>query len=569
MKSTLPILDWLRNYNRGDLKHDIPAGLTVGIMLIPQGMAYALIAGLPAEYGLYAAIAPQLVYALLGTSWQLAVGPVALDSLIVASGLSMMEFTEPSSYIFMAIALAFLVGAIQFVMGLLRLGFVVNFLSRPVISGFTSGAAIIIGMNQVKHILGIEIPRTNELSDLLIQLVKHAHEVNWFAFLVGGAGILIYLMLKRYFKYVPAALVLVVLGILLVWSLNLKTINIVGEIPAGLPDFRWINFNNMPFNSLFQLAITLALVGFMEAISLAKILQEKSNDHEVNANQELIALGAGNMVGSLFQAYPTTGGFSRSMVNHSSGAKTPLTLLVSAAVVAATLIWLTPMFYFLPKAILGAIIIVAVVGLVDFKFPLSLWKYKRADLAMLLLTFGLTLFVGIMEGICGGMLLSLGLMIYRSAKPHIAVLERVKGTPFYKNVDRFNDTVSREDLVVVRFDAQLYFANLSYFQSTLRSIIKDKGEKLKLIVLNAEAINFVDSSALVMLNGFYGELRRQGIDLFICGAIGPVRDVMHKSGFTERVGSEAFFVDVNDAVRFYEGQPVVKAYQQLSSQVNS
>ena len=549
-KKYIPILSWLPGYNKAALSGDLSAGLTVGVMLIPQGIAYAMIAGLPPIYGLYTAMTPQVIYAIFGTSRQLSVGPTAMDSLIVAAGITSIATVGPDNYIAAAIMLAFLMGLMQLAFGVFKLGFLVNFLSKPVISGFTSAAAIIIGLNQLKHIFGIEIPRSNQAHSLLYDTGIAINSTSLITLCLGIGTILTIIILKKYLKKIPAALTAVILGILIVkfFHLDLYGVNIIRDIPTGLPTPSIPDFTQNYFKDLLPLALTLSLIAFMEAISQAKAIEDKHNDYKVDANQELIALGLSNIVGSIFKSYPSTGGFSRTAVNDQSGAKTGMSFIIAAGVVALTLLFLTPLFYYLPKAVLGGIIIVAVMGLINIKYPVKLWKYKKDDLIMLLGTFAVTLSIGIKEGIIVGVILSLGFLIFRSTRPHIAECARIEGTDYFKNVERFENAKGRKDVLIFRFDGQLYFANTNYFKDQLNDMIAKKGPTLKLVILNAEAINHMDSSAVHMLDKTIKDLCKKEISFAVAGAIGPVRDIIFNSGLSETIGKELMFVEVNKAL---------------------
>ena len=548
-KKYIPILSWLPNYNKEALSGDLSAGLTVGVMLIPQGIAYAMIAGLPPIYGLYTAMTPQVIYAVFGTSRQLSVGPTAMDSLIVAAGITSIATVNPDNYIAAAILLAFLMGVMQLAFGVFKLGFLVNFLSKPVISGFTSAAAIIIGLNQLKHVFGIEIPRSNQAHSLLYDAGIAINSTNLVTLCIGSGTILTIIFLKKYLNKIPAALTVVVVSILIVpfFHLDLYGVKITGSIPTGIPMPSLPDFSQNYFQDLLPLALTLSLIAFMEAISQAKAIEDKHNDHKVDANQELIALGLSNIIGSVFKSYPATGGFSRTAVNNQSGAKTGMSFIIAAGLVAITLLFLTPLFYYLPKAVLGGIIIVAVLGLINIKYPIKLWKYKKDDLIMLLVTFAVTLSIGIKEGIIVGVILSLGFLIFRSTRPHIAECARIEGTNYFKNVERF-DTTGRKDVLILRLDGQLYFANTNYFKDQLNDMIAKKGSDLNLVILNAEAINHMDSSAVQMLNQTIKELCKKEIYFAVAGAIGPLRDIIFNSGLSETIGKEMMFADVNKAL---------------------
>ncbi len=550
LKSYLPIFQWLPNYKKSYLSGDIGAGLTVGIMLIPQGMAYAMIAGLPPVFGLYASLVPQVIYAIMGTSRQLAVGPVAMDSLLVASGLGALALSGIDEYITMAIFLALFMGIIQLGLGLLRMGFLVNFLSKPVISGFTSAAAIIIGLSQLKHLLGTSVESSNQIHILLKNAFATVTDTNMITLGIGIIAIVLIKTIKKFGKRIPAALIVVVLGVLAVYFFNLGDVGvrIVGNVPGGLPSFEIPTIGFSRISELLPIALTLALIAFMEAISVAKAVEEKHTDYVVDSNQELIALGASNIFGSFFQSYPVTGGFSRTAVNDQAGARTGIASMVSALIVALTLMFLTPLFYYLPNAVLAAIIMVAVFGLIDFKYPVQLFKNRRDEFFLLIATFLITLTVGIKEGILLGVLISLLLLVYRTSRPHIAILGRIRNTDYFKNVARFpEDTETFKEYLIVRFDAQLYFGNKEYFKKELLKQLDGKGTEVKYIILNAEAINYIDSSAVHMLRQVIDELKSRGIKLVIAGAIGPARDIFHSSGLINDIGKENFFVKTNEA----------------------
>lgn len=550
LKKFIPLLQWLPRYKKSYFSGDLSAGLTVGVMLVPQGMAYAMIAGLPPVFGLYAALIPQVVYALLGTSRQLAVGPVAMDSLLVASGLGALALSGIEEYIAMALFLSLFMGTIQFILGLFRMGFLVNFLSKPVISGFTSAAAIIIGLSQLKHILGTSIERSNQVHILLKNALLNIDSTHWITVGIGLTAILIIKLSKKINPRIPAALIVVFLGVLIVYFLNLNEqgVKIVGEVPSGLPSPKLPTVDGSRISELFPIALTLALIAFMEAISVAKAIEEKHSDYEVDPNQELIALGASNIIGAVFQSYPTTGGFSRTAVNDQAGAKTGVAPLISALVVGLTLLFLTPLFYYLPNAVLASIIMVAVFGLIDLNYPLQLYKNQKDEFILLLVTFFITLGVGIKEGILLGVLSSLILLVYRTSKPHIAVLGRIRNTHYFKNVLRFpDDTETFKEFLVLRFDAQLYFGNKEYFKKELLKQLEQNGKETQYIILNAEAISYIDSSAVFMLRQLINHLKRQNVRLIIAGSIGPTRDILYKTQLIDDIGKENLFVKTNEA----------------------
>lgn len=552
LKRYLPFLSWIPEYNRSFLFKDLIAGVTVGVMLIPQGMAYALIAGLPPVYGLYAALVPNLIYAFTGSSRKLAVGPVALDSLIVASSLAAMKLANIDDYISMAIFLALFVGSIQLVMGFMRLGFLSNFLSKPVVSGFTSAAAIVIAISQFKHFFGLQITTNNTL-ETLQAIFGQLSETNFYDLSIGFAAILVILGLKKLNRKLPAAMVVVILSILGIFffMVNDTDVHIVGQIPKGLPAFRMPQLDIDLIIKAFPTAMALAFIAFAEAMTIAKAVEDQSKEYHTEPNQELRALGISNIIGSLFQSFPANAGLSRTAVNVNEGAKTGVASLVSVLIVGLTLLFLTPFFYYLPKSVLGAIILVAVYGLIDLKYPKQLWQQRKDEFFLLLVTFLTTLLIGISQGIIFGVLFSLLLLVNRTSKPHIAILGRIRGTDYFKNISRFsNDIELVDNILVLRFDGQLYFANKDYFKAELYKNIAEKGNTLKYIILNAEAINYIDSSALNMLNQVVNDLKTKNFELLIAGVIGPTRDILFSSGLIEEIGKENLFVRTSEAFEY-------------------
>ncbi len=565
LRSFFPILDSVKQYNSALFKSDLSAGLTVGVMLIPQGMAYAMIAGLPPIYGLYASVVPLVIYALLGTSRQLAVGPVAMVSLLTASSVAMIAETGTDQYIMLAITLALLVGLIQFFLGVFRLGFLVNFLSHPVISGFTSAAALIIGFSQLKHLLGIDIPRSHHVHEIIYNALVNIEQTNLYSLGIGLVGIVIIKVLKRINKALPSQLVAVIFGVLVVWIFGLvdKNVKIVGDIPSGLPTLSMPSFSFDVWESLIAAALAIALVSFMESIAVAKAIQAKHKDYKLSANQELIALGMANIVGSFFKSYPVTGGFSRTAVNDQAGAKTTIATLLSVVLIVLTLFFLTPLFYYLPNTILASVIMVAVFGLIDIEEVKHLWHTDRKDLLMLVVSFLATLLLGIEQGIAIGVVLSLAVLIFKTSRPHIAILGKIPGTDIYRNTDRFSEVEMRDDLLIMRFDGQLYFANVEYFRDKVESLIAEKGDSLKAVIVNAESINAIDSSALHVLKDMYVDLKEKGIKLIFTSLIGPVRDTMKRSGLFEKMGKDNFYMNIPNAVISLDGN--IEQHKHLES----
>lgn len=573
IKGFLPILEWLPNYKKTNLQGDLSAGLTVGIMLIPQGMAYAMLAGLEPIHGLYAVTVPLLLYAIFGTSRQLAVGPVAMVSLLTAAGIASLNAGSPEQYLLYALSLAFLVGLIQFGMGVLRLGFVVNFLSHPVISGFTSAAAIIIGLSQIKHLFRINLPNSEHIQEMVVAIAQNIGDIHWLTFGIGVIGIIIIKYGKKIHKSFPAPLVAVIVGIALVsgFDLTAQGVKIVGDVPSGLPTLSSPSFDMGVWNTLLPIALTISLVGFAESFAVAKTIQAKHKNYKLDANQELIGLGMANFGAAFFKGYPVTGGFSRTAVNNDSGAKTALASIFSAVLIVLTLLFFTGLFYNLPSAILAAVVLVAVSGLIDYKEPIHLWHKDKSDFAMLMATFIITLTLGIETGIIAGMVLSLIVVIYRASKPHMARLGRVPGTNIFRNVTRFKDLEERDELLMVRIDGPIYFANVEYIKSNMDQWIADKKDRVNMIVFNMESVTNIDSTGAHELNEWILAWRKAGIDVCLTSIKGPVRDVLNRWGILECVGADHIFLDDNSAVSAYDKDidlELLNKYSPYATQTN-
>lgn len=517
-------------------------------MLIPQGMAYALIAGLPPEYGLYAAVVPLIIYAILGTSRHLAVGPVALIALLVASAVSPLA-NSPEEYITLSVLLALMIGVIQFVFGLLRMGFLVNLLSHPVLSGFVSAAAIVIGLSQLHHLLGVESV-SGGLHEIAYGIGTQFTNIHIWTLLIGLAAIALIFIIKKTAPKIPGSLIAVVAGVALIFitGLNQAGVSIVGEIPEGLPAFSVPVIEWSSVTALIPMALAISLVAYMESIAVAKAIQQKDGNYQVDANQELIALGAANIGGSFFQSFPVTGGFSRTAVNFDSGARTGLASVISAMVVAITLLFLTPFFYYLPHAVLAAIIMAAVYGLIDVKEFRKLWQLGHYDRYMYLATFGGTLFIGIEEGILLGVVLSVLMLVYRSARPHHTVLGRLPGTSIYRSINRY-ETDKDDGMLVFRFDAPLHFANAEYFRDQVYELI-DNQPQINLLILDFNGVDDIDSTGIDELLEVIEHLNNKGIDVKMAQVKGPVRDLISKGSST---GEEIkFYMTIEDAAESAE-----------------
>ncbi len=552
----MPILEWLPQYNKSEFRGDLQAGFTVGIMLVPQGMAYGLLAGVPPIYGLYAGIVPLLLYAFFGSSRHLSVGPVALVSLLVLAGVGKFAQTGTEAFAGMAIATALIAGVIQLLLGIFRLGFLINFLSHPVISGFTSAAAFIIGFSQLKFLLGIDLSRTNRIQDIIVQAAAHIHQTNLITFAIGIGGIGFILLLRRIRKSMPGGLVTVLIGTGIVWLGRLYEhgVDIVGEVPRGLPAFKVPSLTLETVENLFPLALTICIISFIESLAIAKTLEARHKTYRIDNNQELLALGISKVGGAFFQAFPTTGSFTRSAVNEEAGAHTGMSSILAAILVSITLLFFTPVFYYLPKALLASIIVVAVIGLVDYKEAIHLWKTDRRDFLTLMTTFLITLTLGIQTGVAAGVVLSIALLIYRSSKPHVAVLGQLPETRYFRNITRFEHAIQYPDKLILRFDAQLYFGNAEFFRDTVERLSVEKGEALRYVILDGASISDIDSTGVHTLRDVVSFLRQRGVQFVMTSVIGPVRDVLRNTGLLDEIGRENIHLNVYEAISYYEGR---------------
>ena len=545
----VPMTRWARTYDRAWLRSDMAAGLTVGAMLVPQAMAYALLAGLPPEVGLYASTIPIIVYAVFGTSRQLAVGPVAIVSLLTAASLAPIVEEGSAGYLAAAALLALMVGAVHLIMGIGRLGFLVNLLSHSVLVGFTAAAAIIIGFSQVKHLLGISPPRAESFVGTVGGVIENLGATNGPSLTLGVGALIALFALKRWAKRVPGALVVVIASILTVEFLDLEErgVTVVGDIPDSLPALGLPTFDGDLVGSLLSTAVVITIVGFMESIAVAKVYARRYR-YDVDPNQELIGLGAANVASGLFGGYPVTGGFSRTAVNETAGARSPLASLITAAAVLATIVFLTPMFRSLPTAALGAIIVAAVVGLIDVAEMRHIARVKKTDLVGLGTAFGATLVLGIEVGIAVAVVASMLVVFARMSKPHTAVLGHVPGTTNYRNVDRFDGLEVAEGIRIIRIDAAVSFVNADYVKKLM---IGHGNEALRsdpnALVLDASGINDIDATGAEILTEIVEDLSGRGVQLHLSGVKGPVRDVLRRSRLWDDL-VDRIHASTNDAV---------------------
>ena len=555
MKNFIPILKWLPNYKKKNFYFDFVAGINVGILLIPQGMAYALIAGLPPIYGLYAALTPQIAYAILGTSRQLAVGPVAIDSLIVASGLGVISISSPEQYILMAISLAFIVGSFQIIMALFKFSFITNFLSKPLINGFVSALAIIIGFGQLKYLLGISLSQTSLIQNILIDIYNNVNQINLPTLYLGLSSILIILFVKKYKPKFPIYFIILILGTFIsyIFNLNKIGIDVVGNIPKGLPEFKMPLLNHEIIIDLFTIGITLAVLGYIHAISIAKKIEEKHNYYKINTNQELFALGMSNIIGSFFQSYPISGGLSRSAVNDESGAKSGISAIISAFIVALIIIFFTSYLYHLPKAVLSSIIIVAVFNLIDYKFPRKLFSNFIDEFFLLTITFFVTIFYGIIGGILIGILIYILIITLRFKKSNFSLKKKIKNLMNYATIISVSDIAQKKsNILILELKGQLFYGNLSF----LKSFIEKKtinSSSLNTLIFDIKNLYHIDNSGSESFCQIIKKLNNKKIRVIISGFNKKKKGFKFDKNLINCIKNENIFISTNNALNKLNG----------------
>ena len=545
LRRYLPILTWSRDYNRDTFVSDGVAAVIVTIMLIPQSLAYALLAGLPPEMGLYASILPLVAYAVFGTSRALAVGPVAVVSLMTAAAIGNLGLTDPAAIALAAGTLAFMSGALLTVMGVLRLGFLANFLSHPVIAGFITASGLLIATSQLKHIFGVEA-HGHSLPQILGSLISHLGAVNLPTLVIGVLATAFLFWVRKGLKPLllraglrprladlgakagPVAAVAVTT--LAAWALGLEEagVRIVGAVPQGLPPLTLPSFSPSLWSDLFVSALLISVIGFVESVSVAQTLAAKKRQR-IEPDQELIGLGTSNIAAAISGGYPVTGGFARSVVNFDAGAETPAAGAFTAIGILLAALLLTPLLYFLPKATLAATIIVAVLGLVDLGILKRAWGYSKVDFAAVATTIVLTLGLGVEIGVSAGVLISIALHLYATSRPHVAEVGLVPTTQHFRNIHR-HAVETQPHLVTLRVDESLYFANARFLEDYVSArVVCDA--PLSDVVLMFSAVNEVDLSALESLEALNLKLKDMNIKLHLSEVKGPVMDRLERSHF--------------------------------------
>ena len=550
----LPVLDWGRTYNSNAFSNDMIAAVIVTIMLIPQSLAYALLAGLPPEAGIYASIAPIILYAIFGTSRALAVGPVAVVSLMTAAAVGQVAEAGTMGYAMAALSLAMLSGAMLLFLGIFRLGFLANFLSHPVIAGFITASGILIAASQFKHIIGVQASG-HTLVEMVISLVEHLGQINPITVVIGVSATAFLFWVRKGLK--PRLLAMgmaprmadiaqkagpvaaVVVTTLATWAFGLADhgVAIVGDVPQSLPPLTLPDLSPALLGQLFVPALLISIIGFVESISVAQTLAAKKRQR-INPDQELIGLGAANLGAAFTGGYPVTGGFARSVVNFDAGAETPAAGAYTAVGLAIAAVALTPLVFFLPKATLAATIIVAVLSLVDLSILKKTWGYSFADFAAVAATIVLTLGFGVETGVSAGVILSILLHLYKTSRPHVAEVGLVPGTQHFRNINR-HKVETADSLLTIRIDESLYFANARFLEDlVLDRVVEDC--PIKDVVLMCSAVNEIDMSALETLEALNTRLSDMGVRLHMSEVKGPVTDRLKRSHFLDELSGELF-----------------------------
>jgi sulfate permease, SulP family len=548
----VPFLDWIGELKDPQvLRADLIAGITVALVLVPQSMAYAQLAGLPPHIGLYASFVPVMIAAFMGSSRQLATGPVAVVSLMTAAALQPLVATGTEGYLMYAAVLAIMVGLFQLALGLFRMGVLVDFLSHPVVVGFTNGAAIIIATSQLSKLFGVSVVQADHHYEtvwaVLVEASQHTHAPT---LLMGLFALAIMILLKRFLPKIPGVLTAVVVTTVLAYAIGFQELGgkVVGEVPKGLPGVSVPRFDMTVMLQLSSAAVTIALIGFMEAIAIAKAMATTTRQR-LDTNQELVGQGLGNIAAGMFQGYPVSGSFSRSAVNFTAGALTGFSSVVTGVVVAITLLFLTPLLYHLPQATLAAIIVMAVINLVKIEPIKHAMKVQKHDGIVAIITFALTLIVAphLETAIMVGVVLSLGLFVYRSMRPRFAELSlHPDGT--------LRDACAYElpcspTISVLRFDGSLYFANAGYFETQVLTHIASKPH-LKFVILDAEGVNQIDATGEEMLHTLSRRMKSAGVQLIIARAKRQLMDIFRRTQFDEHLGTEHFFRTRTDAILY-------------------
>lgn len=521
----VPSSTWVRRYRRPDLVADLRAGATVAVMLIPQAMAYAALAGVPPIAGLYAAMVSLVVYAVFGTSRYISVGPVAIDSLLTAAAVGPLARGDVATYVALASLLAVMVGALQTTAGLVRLGALVNFLSVPVISGFTSAAALTIAASQLKDLLGLTVSgQVTTFTDAVRLIGPRLGDAGLLTAALAAGAVVALVGLKRWLPRVPGPLVVVAALTALVWVAGLgDRVSVIGAVPSGLPTPGLPRVGWGDVQALLPSAAAIALISFMESISTGTAFARRSRTR-VEPDQELVAVGLSNLTAGLCQGFPVAGGFSRGAVNFNAGARTPMSGVISSVLIVVALFTATPLLAHLPKVALAAVIVVAVATLIDIRGAVAIGRVRRSDLVALLVTALATLALGPAPGLGVGVIVSIVLFLRHSTRPHIPELGQVPGERVYRNVHR-HDVVVRPEVVIARVDAPLSFTSARPIAERLAGLVRHRPEA-RFLVIDCTAINTADYTGVDMLGTLGEELASTGVEVHLAALRGPVSDIL-------------------------------------------
>ncbi|MEQ4539986.1 MAG: sulfate permease [Billgrantia sp.] len=554
LRRYLPILTWLPHYNRRLGGADLLAGVIVTVMVIPQSLAYAVLAGLPAVVGLYASLLPALAYVVLGTSRTLAVGPVAIVALMTGAALSGVATPGTPDYLQAALVLSLLSGLMLLLMGLLRMGFVANFLSHPVIAGFLAASGLLIAASQIGHLLGVELV-ARDLLPRLVELVGGLADIHLPTLAIGAGSLLFLLLLRQYGRSTLRGLGLsrpladlltrsgpvfaVVVTTLATWQLELDAIGVavIGDIPQGLPPLSIPGFDASLWQALLVPALLISVVSFVESVSMGQMLAARRRER-ISPNQELVGLGGANLAAAFTSGMPVSGGLTRTVINYDAGAQTPLAGMFAAIGIGAVTLFLTPALAYLPIATLAATITVSILTLIDIPLIRQTWRYSRSDFAAMAVTVLLTLVEGVETGIISGVAISIGLFLYRTSRPHSALVGRIPGTEHFRNVER-HETETVSHVALLRIDESLYFANARYLEDTVYDLVATRPE-LEHVVLICSAVNLIDASALESLDAINARLKDSRVTLHLAEVKGPVMDRLKCSDFLDDMTGRVF-----------------------------
>ncbi|MCE8038185.1 MULTISPECIES: SulP family inorganic anion transporter [unclassified Halomonas] len=554
LRRYLPILTWLPHYNRRLGGADLLAGLIVTVMVIPQSLAYAVLAGLPAVVGLYASLLPALAYVVLGTSRTLAVGPVAIVALMTGAALSGVATPGTPEYLQAALILSLLSGLMLLLMGLLRMGFVANFLSHPVIAGFLAASGLLIAASQIGHLLGVKLT-ARDLLPRLVELVRGLPAIHLPTLAIGAGSLLFLLLLRQYGRSTLRGLGLsrpladlitrsgpvfaVIVTTLVTWQFELDAIGVavIGDIPQGLPPLSIPGFDISLWQALLVPALLISVVGFVESVSMGQMLAARRRER-ISPNQELVGLGGANLAAAFTSGMPVSGGLTRTVINYDAGAQTPLAGMFAALGIGAVTLFLTPALAYLPIATLAATITVSILTLIDIPLIRQTWRYSRSDFFAMAVTILLTLVEGVETGIISGVAISIGLFLYRTSRPHSALVGRIPGTEHFRNVER-HETETASHVALLRIDESLYFANARYLEDTVYDLVATRPE-LEHVVLICSAVNLIDASALESLDAINARLKDSRVTLHLAEVKGPVMDRLKCSDFLDDMTGRVF-----------------------------